>query len=342
MARGRARTGIDRQCANCGATFYVPGWHLKDDPKFCSMDCLWAGRKPRAKKQKVQAFCEECGEPYLVQQHRASETRFCSKRCHGAFRSREMNVAKRPPATSDASSKICSTCGEEKPRSEFYARPLSESSDGLRANCKACHDARHRDWMADPANYERKIETDRARWERESERINRENREQYAINPEPRRKKNKKWRDENPEKVSAANRQKRRGPQGDALRQRRREHYRQNKPRYVAQAAARTERNKRATPPWADLKAIEQFYWEADRLTKLTGIKHHVDHIYPLQSKVMCGLHVEANLCVVPWNVNLEKGNKVVEPIPASEARCCAWPTAALLPGTPEKATFGG
>ena len=32
--------------------------------------------------------------------------------------------------------KTCSKCGENKPRSEFYARP--EAADGLRSKCKLC------------------------------------------------------------------------------------------------------------------------------------------------------------------------------------------------------------
>jgi hypothetical protein len=175
-------------------------------------------------------------------------------------------------------------------------------------------------------NHKRKIAMDRAYYEREAERINREARECYAVDPKPIRAKNKKWRDENPDKVTAQSHRKR-ARHGDELRARRREDYRKNKPRYVAHARAREKHIKRATPPLVNLKAIEQFYIEADRVTKLTGIKHHVDHIYPLRGKNFCGLHVSWNLQVIPDVINLRKGNTLPQPVAAVDARCCAWPS---------------
>lgn len=65
-----------------------------------------------------------------------------------------------------------------------------------------------------------------------------------------------------------------------------------------------------ATPPWADLSAIQAFYTEAARLTKETGIRHEVDHIVPLQSDLVCGLHHEGNLQILTRTANARKRNK--------------------------------
>lgn len=65
-----------------------------------------------------------------------------------------------------------------------------------------------------------------------------------------------------------------------------------------------------ATPAWADQTKITAIYTEAQRLTELTGIRHEVDHVVPLQSRLVCGLHVEHNLQVIPATVNRSKSNR--------------------------------
>jgi hypothetical protein len=94
---------------------------------------------------------------------------------------------------------------------------------------------------------------------------------------------------------------------------------RRNRARYRARLI-------QATPVWADFDKINAFYDEAVRVTRQTGIPHEVDHIYPLRGKNSCGLHVEANLQVVPSTVNRRKKNRPPE---MSEPRCCAWPSVA-------------
>jgi len=64
-----------------------------------------------------------------------------------------------------------------------------------------------------------------------------------------------------------------------------------------------------ATPLWANRFFIEEIYDLARLRTKATGLKWHVDHIVPLQSQIVCGLHIEHNLQVVPARHNLSKGN---------------------------------
>ena len=65
-----------------------------------------------------------------------------------------------------------------------------------------------------------------------------------------------------------------------------------------------------ATPGWADVKAITKLYYVARRLSVVTGIEHHVDHIVPLRSKLVCGLHTECNLRVISKDQNVAKGNR--------------------------------
>ena len=69
----------------------------------------------------------------------------------------------------------------------------------------------------------------------------------------------------------------------------------------------------RATPAWANQFFIEEIYELARLRTqqKTGGIAEwQVDHIVPLQSKKVCGLHVEHNLQVISRRLNEKKGNR--------------------------------
>jgi hypothetical protein len=78
--------------------------------------------------------------------------------------------------------------------------------------------------------------------------------------------------------------------------------------KYAKRRAAQLQR----TPPWLtkeQLLEIESFYAKAKDLQTLTGIEFHVDHIVPLQGKLVSGLHVPWNLQVIPAVENLKKSN---------------------------------
>lgn len=78
----------------------------------------------------------------------------------------------------------------------------------------------------------------------------------------------------------------------------------------LAKSARRRAAKKQATVAWADSEKIQAIYTEAQRISEMTGIVHHVDHAVPLTSKQVCGLHNEFNLQILPGPENLRKHNR--------------------------------
>ena len=93
-----------------------------------------------------------------------------------------------------------------------------------------------------------------------------------------------------------------------------RELYRNKHPeKLAANGAKRRAAKLKRTPKWLtkdDFKQIEILYKESSNQTKSTGIKHVVDHYYPLQGETVSGLHCPANLQVITESENAAKSNK--------------------------------
>lgn len=85
---------------------------------------------------------------------------------------------------------------------------------------------------------------------------------------------------------------------------------------YKALVSVRKRRHRNATPKWVTVGqklAMRQLYLQAMELTKLTGERYVVDHIVPLLSDEVCGLHVPWNLRVITQEENLKKSNKLLD-----------------------------
>jgi 5-methylcytosine-specific restriction endonuclease McrA len=81
-----------------------------------------------------------------------------------------------------------------------------------------------------------------------------------------------------------------------------------------ASANAWKRRAREAAPKWLSpeqKKHIAAIYLQARALTKRTGVKHVVDHIIPLRSEVVCGLHVPWNLQILTHIENSSKSNRL-------------------------------
>lgn len=81
---------------------------------------------------------------------------------------------------------------------------------------------------------------------------------------------------------------------------------------YAYHAAKRRKLVSLHTPSWADKTRMLEIYKECANITTKTGIKHHVDHIIPLSSDLVCGLHWEENLQIIDFLSNIRKSNKLL------------------------------
>jgi len=90
----------------------------------------------------------------------------------------------------------------------------------------------------------------------------------------------------------------------------------QNPELYKALNSVRKRRHKNATPKWITPEqklAMRNLYLKAQELSKIARQRYVVDHIIPLISESVCGLHVPWNLRVITQEENLKKSNKLVD-----------------------------
>ena len=86
-----------------------------------------------------------------------------------------------------------------------------------------------------------------------------------------------------------------------------------NKDRKAALQAKRRAAQLQRTPAWLtaeDHRLMADYYQMAKELEVIFPWKQHVDHIVPLQGKLVSGLHTPLNLQILSEAANLQKSNK--------------------------------
>lgn len=182
--------------------------------------------------------------------------------------------------------KLCTGCGMTKPLNEYHRHKYSK--DGHKSRCKPCNVSAALGYVK--ANPE-KTAAYQAEWSKG--------------NLEKRNANVKAWVARNPKKarVTARVRTKRyqASEKGRVALEANRPAIRLSKSKYKVK---RRSAEQAATPAWADSDQMKLYYIYADAL----GM--HVDHIVPVVSDLVCGLHWEGNFQLLSPIENIVKGNR--------------------------------
>jgi hypothetical protein len=219
---------------------------------------------------------------------------------------------------------ICKKCNVDKPLDEFQLDKRRNKHYGTCRKCrvKAQNDRRLANLDESRKRTREYLQVWRAKnpekvaaTNKKYDEKNRDKRSEYAkqyrkANPEKVRALFDSWAERNPEKIrgymqKASKAWHERNP--DYLSN----FYKANKERYVAARARRRAAQDSATPTWLtaiDKAMIQEMYDVSEARFIQTGVKHHVDHIVPINGKNVAGMHVPWNLQVITAHENLSKG----------------------------------
>jgi hypothetical protein len=191
--------------------------------------------------------------------------------------------------------KACNKCKATKLATDFYAN--KRMKDGLNSFCILCHKA---DNLVRKQRNRSDLEFIAAEKAQKAEYRKRtsEHNKQYM----------QEWRCKNSEQQSEY----------------RKQYHNANKEYFIkyrqankALINARTRRRQMSlinrTPAWLDTTAIAEIYsiYEYCSALRNIGLRYEVDHIIPLQGKLVSGLHIPENLQVIHEFDNRSKSNKL-------------------------------
>jgi 5-methylcytosine-specific restriction endonuclease McrA len=200
--------------------------------------------------------------------------------------------------------KVCTKCETAKERSEFYKK--SASDDGLDYNCRSCKKAYQRAYQEKNADKLKAQHKDYR--EANADRIKAYKKAYYQEHFDEVNASNRAWNEANADRYTAS----------------KKAYHKANADTIIARVKAWSDANPDRSAAIKgkeaairrggsvsdiyDLELCIPFYEEARRLSRETGVKHHVDHIIPIAKG---GLHCQENLQVLTATENMSKGDSL-------------------------------
>lgn len=193
--------------------------------------------------------------------------------------------------------KTCSKCNRVFSFS-FFHKNSENKTDGLRPDCKSCSAKRHKKY------YKKNYGIIKERKKKRRPRTNMLAKEWRKNNPEKVRAYNKSQYEKNSEIYIEYQRTYRKNNK-ERLREYHKNYSLSHRKQALAKSVFRRARKLCATLPGFE-KDLKDIY-------KKCPAGYHVDHVVPLVSKLVCGLHVPWNLQYLTKEENLRKSNKLVD-----------------------------
>ncbi len=218
---------------------------------------------------------------------------------------------------SNTDTKKCTKCNEIKELDKFH-RDI-KAKLGRHPRCRNC--TKQDNAIRYANNKSERSKKSKKYYKKNKEKIKIQSNNRYQKNKEIYKISRQRYHERNRVLISKKNRTYRKNNLDRILRKER--EYKKNNPGKVNALKAKRKADKRhQTPSWLtdeQLKQISDLYIECIRITKETGVKHHVDHIFPLRAvnekgeRVGSGLHVPWNLRIVEASQNCSDGAKLIE-----------------------------
>lgn len=200
--------------------------------------------------------------------------------------------------------KPCTKCKRYLPKEKFNVGRKYKS--GYTSSCKDCKKEFREDNSDKIAEYKKEF------YEKNKDSILEKQKEHRINNPEQARTKDKQKYLKHRDKIIARVAEyAKKNPDVNKVASKK---YREATPdKQVAKSARYRARKRKAIPRWAETEFEQLFILEmydlAQRRSKTLGIDFHVDHIVPLKSDLVCGLHCKDNLQILSGKENSAKRN---------------------------------